>query len=375
MKRSSVRSQIKLGRVFGIQIGLHYSWFLIAFLIVVSLAAQFRATNKEWGEATIFGMALTTGVLFFVSLLLHELSHSVFAKAHGIPVREITLFALGGVSQIEKNPASARTEFWMAFVGPLTSAAIGVVCLALRRLVDVPSSPAHAMVTWLGYINLSLAAFNMIPGYPLDGGRILRAALWWRSGDLDRSTRQAARVGQIVGALFIAFGIVQFFGGAGFGGLWIAFIGWFLLQAAGESVLEAGLVRVLQGVTVADIMTPDCPTVNGNLNVQNFVEEHLLRTGDRCFMVLDNTGLAGLVTPHEVKTLDRARWPYTTVFDIMRPINEIRTVQRGTPLKAALEIMTRENLNQLPVLQDGRVEGVVTRARLLSFLHNRFELQ
>jgi Zn-dependent protease len=122
-----VRSQIKLGRIFGIQIGLHYSWFLIAFLIVISLASQFHATNPKWGEATILAMALATGVLFFVSLLLHELSHSVFAKSHGIPVREITLFALGGVSQIENNPVSARTEFWMAFVGPLTSAAIGLV--------------------------------------------------------------------------------------------------------------------------------------------------------------------------------------------------------------------------------------------------------
>jgi len=250
-----------------------------------------------------------------------------------------------------------------------------VVCLVLSRAAGAPSSPVHAMLSWLGYINLGLAAFNMVPGYPLDGGRILRAALWWKSGDAERSTRQAARVGQAVGALMIAFGIVQFFAGAGFGGLWIAFIGWFLLQAAGESVAEAGLTRVLEGSTVADVMTPDCPTVNGNLNVQSFVDEQLLRTGDRCFMVLDNTGLAGLVTPHEVKALDRARWPYTTVFDIMRPIGQIRTVQPGTPLQAALEIMSRENLNQLPVVKDQHMEGVLTRARLLSFLHNRFELQ
>lgn len=370
-----MRSQIKLGRIFGIQIGLHYSWFLIAFLIVVSLAAQFRITNPAWGELTILGLAVATGLLFFVFLLLHELSHSVFAKSHGLPVREITLFALGGVSQIEKNPASAGTEFWMAFVGPLTSAVIGAACLVLRRAVGVPSSPAYAMFSWLGYINLGLAGFNMIPGYPLDGGRILRAALWWKSGDAERSTRKAAQVGKAVGALFIALGIVQFFAGAGFSGLWIAFIGWFLLQAASESVLEAGLTHVLQGVTVADVMTPHCPTVDGNLNVQNFVEEHLLRTGDRCFMVLDNTGLAGLVTPNEVKALDRARWPYTTVFDIMRPVEEVRTVQPGTPLKTALEIMGRENLNQLPVMSDHRLEGLLTRARLVSFLHNRFELQ
>jgi len=370
-----VRSQIKLGRIFGIGIGLHYSWFLIAFLIVASLAAQFHVTNPEWGEVTIFALALATGVLFFVSLLVHELCHSLFAKSHGLPVREITLFALGGVSQIEKNPTSAGTEFWMAFVGPLASAAIGVLCLVGARVAAAPSSAAYAMLSWLGYINLGLAAFNMIPGYPLDGGRILRAALWWKSGNAERSTRQAARVGQVVGVLFIALGILRFFMGAGFGGLWIAFIGWFLLQAAGESVAEAGLTRALDDAIVADVMTHDCPTVDGNLNVKNFVEEQLLRTGDRCFMVLDNNGLAGLVTSHEVKTIDRARWPYSTVFDIMRPIDEIRTVQPETPLKTALEIMSRENLNQLPVMKDHHMDGVLTRARVLNFLHNRFELR
>ena len=188
-----MRSQIKLGRVFGIEIGIHYSWFLIAFLIVFSLASQFRTANPGWGDGTILALALLTGGLFFVSLLLHELSHSLFAKSHGVPVREITLFALGGVSQIERNPTSARTEFWMAFVGPLTSAVIGVVCLGLRGLAGTPSSPAYAMFYWLGYINLGLAVFNFIPGYPLDGGRILRAALWWKTGDAERATRAAAR--------------------------------------------------------------------------------------------------------------------------------------------------------------------------------------
>lgn len=348
-----MRSQIKLGRVFGIRIGLHYSWFLIAFFIVVSLSAQFRITNPSWSQLTILTLALATGLLFFVFLLLHELSHSIFAKSQGLPVREITLFALGGVSQIEKNPASARSEFWMAFVGPLTSAAIGVACLLLRRVAGAPSNPAYVMCSWLGYINLGLAAFNMIPGYPLDGGRIVRAVLWWKSGDVERSTRQAARMGQGVGTLFIALGIVHFFAGAGLGGLWIAFIGWFLLQAAGESIFEAGLTRVLSGATVSDVMAPDCSAVNGNLNVQNFVEGRLLPTGDRCFMVLDNTGLAGLVTPKEVKNLERARWPYMTVYDIMRPIEEVRTVKPEMPLKAALEIMSRENLNQLPVVKYG----------------------
>ncbi len=370
-----MRSQIKLGRIFSIEIGLHYSWFLIAFLIVISLSAQFRISNPRLSERLVLLMALGTGMLFFVFLLLHELSHSLFATSQGIPVREITLFALGGVSQIEKNPTSAKSEFWMAFVGPLTSAVLGAACLALRPILGQTSSPVYTMLSWLGYINLGLAAFNMVPGYPLDGGRILRAALWWNSGDVERATRQAARVGQAVGGIFIAIGILQFFEGGGFSGLWIAFVGWFLLQAAGESVLEAGLTRVLQGATVAQVMTPDCPVVNGNLSLQNVVEDRLLRTGDRCFLVLDNDGLAGLVTPHELKTISRGRWPLMTVFDIMRPIDEIRTVQPGTPVKAALEIMSRENLNQLPVVKDDHLEGVLTRARLLSFLHNKFELQ
>ena len=371
--RRCVRSQIKLGRVFGIEIGIHYSWFLIAFLIVFSLASQFRAANQAWRSGTILALAVLTGGLFFVSLLLHELSHSLFAKSHGVPVREITLFALGGVSQIERNPSSARTVFWMAFVGPLTSAVFGVVCLGLSSLVGTPSTPLYAMFYWLGYINLGLAVFNFIPGYPLDGGRILRAALWWKTGDAERSTRAAARTGQVVGSLFIAAGIVQYFGGAGFGGLWIAFIGWFLLQAAGESYIEASLTRVLAGATTKDVMTDECPVVDGHENIQNLVEEKILRTGNRCFVVLDGSELAGLVTAHEIKNVDRARWPYTTVFDIMKPLEEIHTVRPDTPLKSALEIMSRENLNQLPVTTNGHLAGLLTRARVLSYLHSRME--
>ena len=369
-----MRSQIKLGHVFGIEIGLHYSWFLIAFLIVVSLVSQFHTDNPQWGDGMIVAMALTTGVLFFVSLLLHELAHSVFAQSHGMPVREITLFALGGVSQIEKNPTSARSEFWMAFVGPLTSAVIGGVCVGVRHLLDSNASPVSTMFAWLGYINLGLAAFNMMPAYPLDGGRILRAALWWKSGNVDQATRQAGRVGQVAGLLLILFGILQFFGGAGFSGLWLAFIGWFLLQSAGESVMQIGLPALLQGATVADIMTPGCPAVDGHLNVQNFVDQQLLHTGDRCFVVEDSAGAEGLVTPEEVKSIERARWPFTTLYDIMRPIADVITVPPDASLKTALEIMGRGNLNEIPVLRDHRVAGVLTRSQLVSFLHKRMEL-
>jgi Zn-dependent protease/predicted transcriptional regulator len=362
--------------VFGIEIGLHYSWFLIAILIVYSLSSQFHASNPAWGDTVILAVSIATAVLFFISLLLHELAHSLVASTHGLPVKEITLFALGGVSQIEKNPTSAKLEFWMAFVGPLTSAVIGGICVALANLIGHPrSDPWMAMLLWLGYINITLAVFNLIPGYPLDGGRVLRAIIWWKTGNADRSTRLAARTGQVVAFGFIAFGIYQFFGGAGFGGLWMAFIGWFLLQAARESDVQVGLTEALAGVKVSDVMTRDCPTVEGWLNLQNFVEEKLLRTGQRCFVVSENGEVAGLITPHEVKEVERAKWPFTTLGDVMRPLDELHAVTPDAPLMSALETMGRYDLNQLPVVSDGHLDGILSRAHVLGYLQNRAELR
>ena len=371
-----MRSQIKLGSVFGIKIGLHYSWFLIALLIVFSLSAQFHASNPEWGDGVILTMAIATAILFFVSLVLHELAHSLVATRNGLPVKEITLFALGGVSQIEKNPTSAKIEFWMAFVGPLTSAVIGALCFGLAHLIGDPKSdPWMAMLLWLGYINLMLAGFNLLPGYPLDGGRVLRAIIWWKTGNADRSTQTAARVGQAVAFGFIALGILEFFSGAGIGGLWIAFIGWFLLQAARESYTQVGLAHALQGVRVADVMTKDCPTVDGLVNVQDFVEHELLRTGQRCFFVTNKGEITGLVTPHEVKQIDRAKWPFMTLNDIMRPLEDLQAVAPDTPLTSALESMGRADLNQLPVISNGHLEGVLSRAHVLSYLQTHAELK
>jgi Zn-dependent protease/predicted transcriptional regulator len=371
-----LRSQIKLGKVFGIQIGLHYSWFLIALLIVFSLSSQFHSTNPQWGDGMILALAIGTALLFFVSLLLHELAHSLVATSNQLPVREITLFALGGVSQIEKNPLSAKVEFWMAFVGPLTSAAIGALCLGLAHVIGDPASqPGTAMLLWLGYINLSLAVFNLLPGYPLDGGRVLRALIWWKTGDADRSTQLAARAGQVVAFVFIAIGLFQFFNGAGVGGLWIVFIGWFLLQAARESYGQVGLAHALKGVRVADVMTLDCPTVEGWLNVQNFVEQELLRTGRRCFMVVDQGAITGLVTPHEIKQIDRARWPFVTLHDIMRPLEDLRSVTPEASLTSALETMSRYDLNQLPVVSDHLLKGVLSRSDVLNYLQTHAEMR
>lgn len=370
-----LRSQIKLGQVFGIRIGLHYSWFLIALLIVFSLIGDFRAGNPNWGSGLIVTLAILTAILFFISLLLHELSHSLVAKARGIPVREITLFALGGVSQIEGEAPSAKVEFWMAFVGPLTSAGIGVICLGTAKAIG-GVNPLAAVLSWLGYINFGLAVFNMIPGYPLDGGRVLRSLIWWRTGDIERSTRAAARTGQAVAAAFIAFGIIGYFAGGGIGGLWIAFIGWFLMQAAGESYLQAGLKQTLDSVRVGDLMTRDCSTVDARLSVQDFVDRELLRTGRRCFFVVENGGrVRGLITPHEIKRTDRAAWPATTLREAMLPLDSMRTVTPDSSLTKALEIMARGDVNQLPVISEGHLDGMLSRAEIVNYLQTRAELR
>jgi Zn-dependent protease/predicted transcriptional regulator len=371
-----MRSQIRLGKVFGIQIGLHYSWFLIALLIVFSLFGQFHSSHAQWSTATIFTMALATAVLFFGSLLLHELSHALMATARGIPVREITLFALGGVSQMEGEAPDAKSEFWIAIVGPATSVVIGLVCVGLAGVAGPAAlNPLVAMFSLLGYINLALAVFNLVPGYPLDGGRILRSVLWWKSGDMERATRLAAKIGQAVAGAFIALGIVEFFSGAGIGGLWIAFIGWFLLQAAKESYLQIGLKHVLEGVRVGDLMTHDCGVVSGGLSVQDLVDDELLRTGQRCFFVADNGGVGGIVTLNEIKQVARPQWPFTRLREIMIPPERLRTVTPSTSIASALELMARNDLNQLPVVSDGHLDGVVSRGEILGYLQTRAELQ
>jgi Zn-dependent protease len=219
-----MKAQVKVGRIAGISIGLHYSWFLIAVLIALSLAQHFRTVAPQWSSPVVWMAAVVTGLLFFAALLLHELAHSLLAKARGMRVRAITLFALGGVSQIETEASDAKSEFWIAIAGPLTSVAIGLVVLGTAWLTgwqpgSEPATPVISVLVWLGYINLMLAAFNMIPGYPLDGGRVLRAVIWGITRSADRSTRLAAQVGQVVAFMFILWGLIQFFSGVSFGGL------------------------------------------------------------------------------------------------------------------------------------------------------------
>ncbi len=371
-----MRTNIRLGKIFGIDVGLHYSWFLIAVVIVFSLGGYFRAANSEWPNSVVWSLAALTGLLFFVSLVAHELAHSLVAKARNLPVHAITLFALGGVSQIEKGSNNARTEFWMAIAGPAASVLIGLLSLALAVLGgwqpgQGEPTPLLAMLVWLGYINVALALFNMIPGYPLDGGRVLRALLWWKTGDANRSERVAARTGQTVGAAFIAWGLFRFFTAESVGGIWIAFIGWFLIQAAGESYAEAGFRSLLAGVRVGDIMNRDCPTVDGYTDIQTFVTEILLHTESRSFVVTLNGAPAGILSPADLHPVDRTRWPFTTLSDVMRPLDGAHTVAPDTLVADALALMARDHATQLPVVSMGHLDGILSRGQVARFLGAR----
>jgi CBS domain-containing protein len=295
-------------------------------------------------------------------------------------VRSITLFALGGVAQIEKEASDAKTEFGVAIIGPITSIVIGVACLTLAwslgwSPVREPSTPPMAVLQWLGYINIALAFFNMIPGFPLDGGRVLRAIVWWITGDPARSTRIAAKVGEVFAFALIIWGILRFFAGGNVGGLWLTLIGWFLLEAARASYVQVEVAESLRGVKVSDIMTRDWPVVDGRMNLQTFVDDHLLNTGQRCFVVEENRRVAGLITPHEVKSVERPRWQSSTVSEVMRPLKSLHTVTPQTSVSKALEVMGREDLNQLPVVRDGHLEGLISRSHILRLLQTRAELR
>ena len=375
-----MNSNVKLGRISGIEIGLHYSWFIIAALIVFSLGEHFRQVNPNWGAGEIWIAALFTAVLFFVSLLLHELAHSLVAQSRGLKVRAITLFALGGVSQIQDDATDAKTEFWVAIAGPIASLIIGFSCLGIalglgwQRSTE-PHTASIGVLVWLGYINIALAFFNMIPGFPLDGGRVLRSLVWAITKNADRSICIAARVGQVVAFLFILDGIWRYFSGAGFGGLWIAFIGWFLMDAAKASYAEVGTTAALRGMRVYDVMSRDCVIVNRGMSLRDFVDIYVLKTGQRCFAVEDLGRLVGIITLRDVSNISRDRWDETTVRDAMRPIQELHVITPDTPVLDALKLMARNDVNQLPVVANGTLQGMVSRSQLVQLLQVRSVLQ
>ncbi|MEW6716459.1 MAG: site-2 protease family protein [Chloroflexota bacterium] len=369
------RNTIPLGRILGIPVGLDPSWFLAFILITWMLASSyFPAEFKNWPVAQYWIVGGVTAVLFFASVLLHELGHSLVAHRYKIPVKSIALFIFGGVAQIEDEPPSAVSEFWVAISGPLVSFALA----GMYFLLEIPFSdfvPALAAVRYLAFINGSLALFNLIPGFPLDGGRIFRAFLWSVTKSLRRATLVAVGVGRLIAFGFILFGVWQVLIGNLGNGLWIAFIGWFLENAAVGQAQQQALQDLLAGQVVYQAMRHDCPTIPEGLTLQELVDQHILGRGRRCFVVTgENNQIKGLATLHHIQQVPKSDWATTTASSIMMPTEKIRSVSPTTGLRVALKEMDRDGVNQLPVIEDGVLVGMLTREDVISFVRTRREL-
>ncbi len=370
-----LRGGIPLGRFFGISVRLHWSWFFIFLLVTWSLAVfYFPDRYPEWSRGGYVVMGLATSILLFASVLIHELAHSLVAKAAGIPIESITLFLLGGVSQMTQEPGKPGTEFRMALAGPATSLVLGGIFWGIWFAVRNVNEPTAALVFWLGWINLVLAIFNLVPGFPLDGGRVLRSIVWWRTGNLLRATRAASFIGRGIGYLLIFVGIFVLFWGDWITGLWMAFIGWFLQNAAVGSYRQLAVQDMLRGHTVSEVMVRDCPTVSPSLTLERLVNDYILTSGRRCFPVVEDSRLLGLMTMHDVKAVPRQIWATKTVREAMTPIERLKSVRASEDLSSVLQLMTAEDVNQLPVMENNTVVGMVARDNLLSFIRTRDEL-
>ena len=384
-----MRSAFRAGRVFGIEIDIDWSWLFIFLLIVWGLGTTFDQLHPAWQTGVVWGASVAAALLFFVSVLLHELAHSLVAQSQGVPVRSITFFLFGGVSDIQREPPSPRAEFLITIVGPITSLVIGVILIVLAgasaSLVDIMTGSSTSisglnllstMLLWLGSINVLLAVFNMIPGFPLDGGRVLRSILWAITGDLRRATRMASQVGQFVAWVFIVAGIMMVFGydfpllGTGLvNGLWIAFIGWFLNSAALQSYQQVVIHDMLHGVPVSRLMRLNPPTVSSNVSISSLVHDHVMGTDDHAFPVVDDGQLVGIVTLEDIRSAGRDTWDSRHVQEIMTPTSKLAVADPDEDAADALDELAKLDVHQLPVVRDGKLVGLLRQRDILKWLH------
>ncbi|HET9015606.1 MAG TPA: site-2 protease family protein [Thermomicrobiaceae bacterium] len=382
--RAMTGNAITLGRLFGIEIRVDVSWVLIFLLVTWDLTSILPQFNAAWSTGTIWALAVLGALLFFLSVLTHELAHSLMARARGISVNSITLFLFGGVASIQREPDSAGSDFLITIVGPLSSMLLGVIFLVLGGVGNAQAlltgnglvgvSALTAIAVWLGYINLILGVFNLIPGFPLDGGRILRAAVWAVTGSLRTATYWASRIGQAVGWAFIIAGIymvlggtVPFFGSGLLGGLWLGFIGWFLQSAARASYQQLAVQDQLHGVPVSWLMRTDVPIVAVDTTVADLVQHVALRSDAHSFPVMRGDQLVGMVTVEEVQRLPRDRWEMTRVDEIMTPQPlAVASVQEDA--EQAFTALATRNVDALPVMNNGALVGMLLRRDVLRWL-------
>ncbi|HKF37677.1 MAG TPA: site-2 protease family protein [Ktedonobacteraceae bacterium] len=365
----------RIGRIAGIDIFIHVSWLIIIVLLTWSLATGwFAVLYHGWGTATYWIVSLIAALLLFLAVLVHELAHSLVARARGLTVKNITLYIFGGVSNIEQEPQTPGVEFQMAFAGPLTSLLIGGIAYLLLLALGKNTSPLAAILGYLAVMNVLLGVFNLIPGFPLDGGRVLRSIVWKVSGSLRTGTRVTTIVGQVFAYLLILLGIWFFFGGNLLDGIWLGFIGWFLLSAAQSANSQSMLQSVFQGVTVGEVMNASPMTVPANISLQKLVDEYFLPRGLRSAMVTQLDQLAGLITLADIRSIPREQWGEVPVGHAMIPVDRLHVVSPQQSLNDVLPLMAGRDVNQLPVVQDGRLVGVLSRDAIVHYMEVRRDL-
>lgn len=380
--------------ISGIEIKIDWSWALIFLLISWNLSVYFGFFHPEWSTVYRWGLAVAAAVLFFLSILAHELAHSFTARAQGLNVRSITLFFFGGISNIEREPPSPKAEFLITILGPLSSLVIGGILLLLVPLVSglesplsqvasaqqaqdllAQLSPVALMMAWLGTINIFLGLFNLVPGFPLDGGRIVRSILWAISGSLRRATRWASYAGQAVAWLMILTGVamllglqVPILGGGAFNGLWLAFIGWFLNGASVQSYRQVVIRDILEEVPVSKIMRSDPPSISGNRTIDSLVHEDLMGSDDQAFPVVEDGKLVGIITLDDVRKIERARWEQVSVKEGMTPVEELTVVDPEDDSAEAFARLSQLDVRQLPVVENGKLCGLLRRRDIVRWL-------
>jgi Zn-dependent protease/predicted transcriptional regulator len=369
-------SGLRIGRILGIPIYVHASWMIIFALITMSLAVQFAQEHPQWTSVQHWSVGIATSLLFFASVVFHELSHSVVARAYKIRVISITLFVFGGVARIGREPAKAIQEFNIAIAGPLASFFLGGIFYSLA-LIFPYSQMIGALATWLGFINVRLALFNLLPGFPLDGGRIFRAIMWGVTKDFSRATKIAGTSGKIVAYGMILFGAGVAMRGQWSSGLWLAFIGWFLLNAAQESVAQVAIRETLSGLHAADVMSHEVPTVARNLSLEEYGQE-VARTGRRCHLVITDDRLMGMINVTTLNSVPRSEWVHNSVQAVMIPREKILWAKPEEPLLGLLERLVAADVNQMPVVSGGddgaHIIGMITRDSILRVMQARSEV-
>jgi Zn-dependent protease/predicted transcriptional regulator len=385
-----MRGGIKVARLFGINIYIDWSWIFIFLLVTWNLAvAVFPTLHPDWGLNLTLGISVAASLLFFGSVLAHELAHSLVAKAKGLPVRRITLFIFGGAADIGKEPPSAGSEFLIAIVGPITSVVLGGMFLmsgifVINGQAGAAGSPFELLTAmgplgtlfiWLGSINILLGVFNMVPGFPLDGGRVLRSILWAITRNLKKATRWATFVGQLVAWGFIVTGVAMVFGfqvpifGSGIiGGLWLAFIGWFLNNAAAASYQHVVVQDMLDGIPVSRLMRPDVQAVEAYIPLSALVYDHMIGSEDSAFPVVENDRLVGVISLNDVKKINREEWDTTLVKQVMTPEEKLVTTNPREEVTEALDKLTRKDVQQLPVVYAGQVVGLLRQKDIMRWL-------